>query len=101
MSQEHHIVSWKLYLLIGSTLLFLTVVTWQVALIDLGPLNTIVALGIATFKATLVFLIFMHVKYTSEKMTKVVVVSAIFFLLVLLVLSLADYGTRYTWNSYF
>jgi hypothetical protein len=36
----------------------------------------------------------MHVKYTSEKMVKVVVVSAVFFLLLLLGLSLADYTTR-------
>jgi len=44
------------------------------------PLNTIVALCIATFKATLVVLIFMHVKYTSEKLTKAVIIAAIFFL---------------------
>jgi preprotein translocase subunit SecG len=37
----------------------------------------------------------MHVKYTSEKMTKAVLVAAVFWLLLLLVLSLADYATRY------
>ena len=44
--------------------------TAGVAFIDLGPFNTIVALVIATFKALLVVLIFMHVKYTSEKLIK-------------------------------
>ena len=91
---EHHIVPVKLYMLIGGTLLFLTYVTYRVALIDLGPFNTIVALTIASFKATLVVLIFMHVKYTSEKLTKAVIASAIFFLGLLLTLSLVDFGTR-------
>ena len=91
---EHHIVPLGLYALIGVTLLVMTGVTYGVALIDLGPLNTIVALCIATFKATLVVLIFMHVKYTSEKLTKAVIISAIFFLGLLLTLSLADFGTR-------
>ena len=65
-----------------------------VAFIDLGPFNTVVALVIASVKALLVILFFMHVKYTSEKLTKVVVVSAIFWLIILLALSLADYTTR-------
>jgi caa(3)-type oxidase subunit IV len=53
-----------------------------------------VALVIATCKALLVVLIFMHVKYASEKLVKVVVISALFFLMLLLGLSLADYTTR-------
>ncbi len=91
---EHHVVPVWLYLLIGGTLLFFTWVTYAVSKIDLGAFNTIVALSIASFKATLVVLIFMHVKYTSEKLTKAVIISAIFFLGLLLTLSLADFGTR-------
>ncbi len=64
------------------------------AFIDLGPFNIIVALAIATIKATLVVLFFMHVKYTHEKLTGLVIVSAIFFLFILLSLSMADYTTR-------
>ena len=78
----------------GWSLLVLTGVTAGVAFIDLGPFNTIVALVIATVKALLVVLIFMHVKYASDKLVKVVVISAVFFLLLLLGLSLADYTTR-------
>jgi len=91
---SEHIISSKLYYAIWITLLVLTVVTALVARVDLGPFNTIVALVIATFKALLVVLFFMHVKYTSEKLTKIVIVSAIFWLLLLLVLSMADYATR-------
>jgi cytochrome c oxidase subunit IV len=91
---SEHIISGKLYYAIWITLLVLTVVTALVARVDLGPFNTIVALVIATFKAVLVVLFFMHVKYTSEKLTKTVIVAAIFWLLLLLALSMADYTTR-------
>src|ERR1700686_834472 len=92
MSQ--HILPIRLYVTIWASLLSLTVMTAAVAFVDLGPFNTVVALGIASFKALLVGLFFMHVKYTSEKMTKVVFVAAIFWLLILLGLSLAAYTTR-------
>ena len=70
-------------------------VTALVSFVDLGPFNTVVALVIATFKAVLVVLFFMHVKYAHERMTKVVIAAAFFFLLLLLALSMTDYTTRY------
>jgi cytochrome c oxidase subunit IV len=91
---SEHIVPVKTNIAVWLTLLVLTGVTAGVAFIDLGPFNTIVALVIATCKALLVALIFMHVKYASEKLTKVVLVAAVFFLMILLGLSLADYTTR-------
>lgn len=91
---SEHIMSSKLYYGIWIALLCLTVITAAVSFIDLGPLNTIVALVIATFKAVLVVLFFMHVKYTSEKLTKTVIIASIFWLLLLLALSMADYTTR-------
>jgi cytochrome c oxidase subunit 4 len=93
---EHseHVVPLKTNVAVWLALLVLTGVTTAIAFIDLGPLNTIVALVIATCKALLVVLIFMHVKYASDKLVKVVVISAVFFLLLLLGLSLADYSTR-------
>jgi cytochrome c oxidase subunit IV len=89
-----HIVPLKTNVAVWLTLLVLTGVTAGVAFIDLGAFNTVVALVIATCKALLVVLIFMHVKYASEKLVKVVVISALFFLMLLLGLSLADYTTR-------
>ena len=91
---SEHIMSAKLYVGIWIGLMILTVVTAGVSFIDLGPFNTIVALSIASLKAVLVVLFFMHVKYTSERMTKVVIVAAIFWLIILLALSLSDYATR-------
>jgi|SRR5579862_3201615 cytochrome c oxidase subunit IV len=84
----------KLYFGIWATLLLFTFITYEAATIDLGPFNAPVALGIATLKATLVALFFMHVWHASEKLTKLVVVSALFFLLLLLGLTMADYATR-------
>ena len=96
-TSEHseHIVSAGLYWLIWAILIICTVLTAWIATVDLGKFNTVVALAIATFKASIVALIFMHVKYTSEKMTKAILISAVFWLLLLLVLSLTDYSSRF------
>ena len=91
---QHESHSIGFYIAIGATLIVLTGVTAGVAFINLGPFNPVVALLIATIKATLVILFFMHVKGASEKLTGAVVVSGFFFLLILLSLSLADYLTR-------
>jgi cytochrome c oxidase subunit 4 len=91
---SEHISSVKLYVAIWLALLAGTFLTVVAAKIDMGPLNPIIALAIATTKAVLVVLFFMHVKYTHEKLTKLVIVAAIFFFLILLALSMADYTTR-------
>jgi cytochrome c oxidase subunit 4 len=93
-AMSEHIVSVKTYITIWLALLVLTGLTAGIAFVDLGPFNTVVALVIATGKALLVVLIFMHVKYASDRLTKVVLVSALFWLFLLLGLSLADYTTR-------
>lgn len=90
-----HVVSAGLYWLIWAILICATFLTAWIATIDLGIFNTVVALLIATCKASIVVLFFMHVKYTSERMTKAIVISAIFWLFLLLFLSLSDYATRY------
>lgn len=92
---SEHVMSSKMYYTIWIALMCLTVITAAVSFVDLGRLNTVVALVIATVKALLVVLFFMHVKYTSERLTKIVIVSAIFWLFLLLALSMADYGTRH------
>ncbi|MGA2359040.1 MAG: cytochrome C oxidase subunit IV family protein [Terriglobales bacterium] len=92
--EEHKSYSQGFYIAIGVTLLVLTITTAAVAFVNLGPFNPVVALLIATIKATLVVLFFMHVKGASEKLTGAVVVSGFFFLAILISLSLADYLTR-------
>ena len=84
----------KTYFAVWIALLVGTGLTYWAALIDLGHLNSAVALIIATTKALLVALFFMHLKGASEKLLKLVVASTIFFLILLLALSMFDYGTR-------
>lgn len=91
---SEHIVSKTIYFLIFGALMVLTVVTYYVALIDLGgAFNVIVALTIAVTKAVLVVLYFMHVRY-STRLTKIVVISGFFWLAIMIVLTLSDYFTR-------
>jgi|SRR6516164_4197697 cytochrome c oxidase subunit 4 len=82
------------YFLVWGALLFGTVLTYEVAKIDLGPFNPVVALVIATTKALLVALFFMHLRHASDRMLKVVVASTLFFLGILLFLTLTDYMSR-------
>jgi len=94
VEHEHTTHSNGFYLGIGIVLLVLTATTVGAAFVNLGPFNPVIALLIATIKATLVVLFFMHVKGASEKLTGAVVVSGFFFLAILISLSLADYLTR-------
>jgi cytochrome c oxidase subunit IV len=84
----------KMYFGIWATLLICTYITYKAAFIELGRFNAAVALGIATLKATLVVLFFMHAWHASEKLTKLVIIGALFFLLLLLGLTMTDYATR-------
>ena len=88
-----HIVPAKLYVTIWAILMAMTITTVLVARADIGPFNVVVALVIATIKATLVVLFFMHLRY-SPKLTMATVVAAMFFLFLLLGLTMTDYLTR-------
>jgi cytochrome c oxidase subunit 4 len=92
-----HIVPVKNYLAVFGVLMVLTVATYEVAKIDLGGFNLVVALAIAIVKATCVILIFMHVKY-STTLTKAVVASGFFFFLVMIFFTMNDLMTR-SWSG--
>jgi cytochrome c oxidase subunit IV len=96
---EHsHILPKRVYYTIFAILMFCTYLTVQIAFFDLGELNTIAALVIAVFKATIVVLFFMHVKY-STRLTWLVVTGSIFWLGILLALTMSDYLTR-GWRTF-
>ena len=88
-----HIVTTRLYYAIYGILMLCTILTVQIAFIDLGALNIVAALAIAVFKATLVILFFMHAK-DSTRLTWAVVIGSVFWLTILLVLTFSDYLTR-------
>jgi cytochrome c oxidase subunit IV len=93
-----HVVPKRTYYAVFLVLLVCTYITWQVAFFDLGPLNTVAALTIAVFKAVLVVLFFMHVRY-STRLTWIVVLAGVFWLGILLTLTFGDYLTR-GWRTY-
>jgi cytochrome c oxidase subunit 4 len=81
-----HVVPIKTYAIICASLLVLTFLTYRIAYIDLGALN------VACFKASLVVLFFMHAAYAPRR-TRMVILAGIFWMMILLGLTLADYLT--------
>ena len=91
MSQ--HVVSPRIYFAVFTSLMLFTALTVWAAFQDLGPFNLVVALGIATLKATLVVLYFMHVRY-NPKLIWLVIGLAVAWFGVFLVVTLSDYLSR-------
>jgi cytochrome c oxidase subunit IV len=93
---SEHIVSVRVYFVILLVLIAGTALTVWAGFIDFpGPLNVIIALSIASIKATLVVLYFMHLRY-SARLVWIIFISALFWLGILFALTLSDYWTR-TW----
>jgi cytochrome c oxidase subunit IV len=90
---SEHIASKKIYYFVFFGLLILTLLTWQIAYIDLGRWNTVVALIIAVFKAGLVATFFMHLRW-SASMMRLVIFAAIFWLTILITLTVGDFFSR-------
>jgi len=90
-NQKHHhfILPTKTAVLIGSTLLVLTAVTVWVAHIDLGHFNFAIAMAVATFKALLVALFFMGLKYDRAENAMIFVTSFV-FLAIFIILTSTD-----------
>ena len=82
-----------LYLTVFVVLLVLLVITVVAAEVDLGRLNFPLAAAIATLKAVLIMLYFMHVRY-SKPLTWLVAGAGAFWLAILFGLTFSDYLTR-------
>src|SRR5205085_3467520 len=91
-----HVTSIGVYLAVFAALAAGTLLTWYASTINLGWANTPIALLIATIKAVLVILFFMHVIH-STRLTWVVIIAAFLWLRVVFVLTFSDYLTR-LWN---
>ncbi len=87
------IVPTRVYYTVFLILMACTGLTTWVAFFDLGFFSPVVALTIAVVKASLVALFFMHLRYSS-RLTWVVAGAGIFWLGILLTLSMSDYLTR-------
>jgi cytochrome c oxidase subunit 4 len=85
------------YVVVFAVLIVLTLLTVTVSFVPLGSWHTLVGLGFATAKALLVAAFFMHL-IASSRMTWIVAGAGIFWLGILLTLTMADYATRGVWS---
>lgn len=88
------VVPKRTYVLVWFALMVLTVVTAGVSFVDLGEWSGVVALLIASTKALLVALFFMHLKYVHQRMAWIMALAGVFWIGVLLLLTVNDYVTR-------
>lgn len=93
---SHPVVPTKTYVMVFLGLICLTVLTTAVAFVDLGALNTVVALAIAFSKMMLVILFFMGVR-SSSGLIRISIIAGFFWLALLMGLTMTDYHTR-TWT---
>ncbi|MDP9380830.1 MAG: cytochrome C oxidase subunit IV family protein [Chloroflexota bacterium] len=96
--EEHHVIPPRNYVIVFGLLVVLTILTVLAANFQFGGLlNEVVALGIATMKASLVILFFMHVRYSTPLLRLVVAAGFIFFGIMVL-FTMADFVSR-DWRS--
>jgi cytochrome c oxidase subunit 4 len=80
------------YMIVGGTLLVGTILTVLASYVDLGHhWNIVLALVIATVKASLVALFFMHL-ISERQMIYIVLAFTAFFLIGLMVLTIGSFG---------
>ena len=89
----HHIIPAKTFLNVLIALLILTIITVAVAQFDFGAFNALIAMGVASIKAALVLMYFMHLKYDDKTYT-VLMATSVFFLFVFFFFSQLDIVTR-------
>lgn len=87
------VVSKKTYALTFGTLLGLTLLTTLLGFVDMGTLNTAVAVGLAGVKACIIGGFFMHGFYESRTI-RVAMIAGIGWFLIMISLTLVDYASR-------
>ena len=84
-----HVIPAQVLLAVFAALLLLTAATVAVTWVDLGPWNLAAAMAVATLKASLVALYFMHLRY-DHPFNALIFVSALGCLALFIVLTLMD-----------
>jgi len=93
MTSTQHIQSYKALALVLGCLLLLTGVTVGISYVDLGRLNVWIALVIASMKASLVLMFFMHMRYEGP-LLKLSFLSTICFLAIMIGFTFWDIAFR-------
>ncbi len=92
-TQEHHITSNKTYLIVWAALMVMTAITVYVSYINFGMLNIVIALAVASIKASIVALYFMHLKF-EDSITWVFALFPLLLLALLIGMTITDTFTR-------
>jgi cytochrome c oxidase subunit 4 len=90
---EHHVVPYRVYVIVWAALLILTGVTVAVSQIDMKHVAVLAAMMIAAFKGTLVILYFMHVRF-EKPMYACMILAAFGTYAVFITLTFTDYSFR-------
>lgn len=90
---EPHVLPISVYLGVWGALVVLTAITVGVSRLDFGAGNTVVAMIIATIKASLVGLYFMHLRY-DKKFNAVVFLAGLLFVSIFFFPTLIDVTSR-------
>ncbi|MCP3943274.1 MAG: caa(3)-type oxidase subunit 4 [Desulfobacteraceae bacterium] len=93
MENKDHIFAYKTLFYVLLVLLILTSITVGISLVDMGKLNVWLALGIASVKASLVLMVFMHLKFEGRVLI-ISFLSTIFFLAIMIGFTFWDIGFR-------
>ena len=88
-----HIATNRFYVGIFAALICLTIATVKVSYYDFGSANIIIALAIATMKASLVAAFFMHLRH-DKLFNTVAFLAAFLFLGIFILLTYDDVGVR-------
>jgi cytochrome c oxidase subunit 4 len=92
-NHDEHITPYKTYGIIFGVLLTLTFITVAAARQDFGSVNLFIAMLIASIKATIVALFFMHLKF-EDSITWVFALYPLFLLSLLIGLTSVDVFNR-------
>jgi cytochrome c oxidase subunit IV len=80
-----HVADVRVLLAVFASLIVLTAITVAVSYFDFGALNLMVALGVATIKAALVAMWFMHLRYDNGLNAFIFLVGVVFLGLFLII----------------
>jgi cytochrome c oxidase subunit 4 len=90
---KNHISTYKSQIVVLLSLILLTILTVTITSVHLGPYNTAAAMLIASVKATIVLLYFMHLKF-DEKIYQFMVALVLAIYAVVVIITFFDYLYR-------
>lgn len=91
--KDHTLVKYTLYAKVWLALIVLTTITVSVSYLDMKKFTVFTIMLIATIKASLVILYFMHLRY-EKPMYRVMILFVLFTYATFILLTFSDYSFR-------